>query len=70
MERKKPLAELLQYIRILILDDELNIARATQFRLQQSGYPFVMITSDVDVARKELEKTNILLIDHYLNLSF
>jgi len=69
MERKKPLAELLQYIRILILDDELNIARATQFRLQQSGYPFVMITSDVDVARKELEKTNILLIDHYLNLS-
>jgi signal transduction histidine kinase/CheY-like chemotaxis protein len=69
MERKEALAELLPFVRILILDDEPNVAKPVQFRLQQAGYPFVTFTDNIETAWNELENTNILLIDHYLSYS-
>ncbi len=69
MERKQALSELLQYIRILILDDDEQTGSSTRARLMQNDYPFVIFTRDMGVARQELEHTNILLIDHYLDNS-
>lgn len=69
MERKEALAELLQYVRILILDDEKSFGKPVQMRLQQLGFPFVTFTADNAVAWNELETTNILLIDYYLGYS-
>jgi len=69
MERREALEELLQFVRILILDDEESFGKPVQMRLQQLGYPFVSFTTSNDVARQELEHTNILLVDYYLAFS-
>ena len=67
MAPKAALEELLQYIRILILDDEVNVGEATKVRLQQRGFPYVEFTPSTQQAFQCLPTTNILLVDHYLN---
>lgn len=66
MQQKAALQELLQYIRILILDDEKTVGYATKIRLQQSGYPEVDYTADISEAWDKLSQTNIILVDHFL----
>ncbi len=66
MQPKAALDDLLQYIRILILDDDDNLANAARTSLNLIGYPYVEYTDDPSVAWDKLPSTNILLIDHFL----
>ena len=67
MQQKAALEELLQYIRILILDDDKDVGLSIKFRLEQTGYPNVEFTASTVAAWEKLPYTNILLIDQYLN---
>ncbi|NOY61176.1 MAG: response regulator, partial [Calditrichaeota bacterium] len=61
------LADLLQYISILILDDDEQVRDSTQMRLQQAGYPKVEVTGDPEEAVKKFRQTDILLTDQVLD---
>ncbi|NIA29974.1 MAG: response regulator [Actinobacteria bacterium] len=64
---EEPLADLLQYISILILDDDEQVRDSTQMRLQQAGYPKVEVTGDPEEAVKKFRQTDILLTDQVLD---
>ena len=66
MQCRAALEELLQYIRILILDDDEKIGQSIVSNLQKVGYSYVEHTADPDEAWSKLSSTNILLIDHDL----
>lgn len=61
-----PLADLLQYVSILILDDDKDVRDSTQMKLQQAGYPKVEVTGDPEEAVQKFRQTNILLTDQVL----
>lgn len=57
------LCKLLPYIRILILDDNYNLAKATAFNLNQRGYQNIDIATHPQKALEKLKHSNILLTD-------
>ncbi|MBN1479616.1 GAF domain-containing protein [candidate division KSB1 bacterium] len=57
------LSKLLPYIRILILDDNYDLAKATSFKLNQRGYKNIDIATHPQKALPKLQYCNILLTD-------
>ena len=67
LKKKVPLADLLQYVNILILDDDEDVRDSTRMKLQQAGYPRVEVTGDPEEAVQKFRQTNILLTDQVLD---